>query len=80
MSRGVRARDRQRHRERAHVLLEDVDVDYLLHELIRRSGIRSGYIHFEIRNGSFLHLSRGERFQADELPTGTGRNTGRGGE
>ena len=59
MSRGTRSRDRQRHRRRAHALLKDVPERYLIDELVARCGFETGYIHLEVRNGSFLHAFLG---------------------
>lgn len=57
MSRTTRARDRQRHRERAKQQLTDVPDAYLIDELVRRSGIEAGEIRLAIRNGHFLHMN-----------------------
>jgi hypothetical protein len=43
VSRGSRARDRQRHRERANSDLADVPTRGLIDELMRRSRISAGY-------------------------------------
>ncbi len=67
MSRGSRARDRQRHRERAKRDLVDVPTEGLVDELIRRLGIGTGYIQIDIRNGHFLQFWLGDRLSAEAL-------------
>ena len=67
MSRGVRARDRQRHRERAHALLKDVPTSYLIDEVVGRFGIRLGEIRLQVKNGCFASFETTESLALENL-------------
>jgi hypothetical protein len=67
VSRGVRARDRQRHRERAHALLKDVPTRYLIDEVVARFGIRMGEIRLQVKNSCFASFETTESLALENL-------------